>query len=547
VAGGSPTGPGAPGGGGGGVRGRLSTYRWRVGIFAALVVVAVAVALAVLATARGSLNLSATALASVSSPLGGGKLANVTVFGPHRRRIPVRLEGQRIWPRRLIPVGTHVTVEAVIRRPGWLAWLTGKSERVSLRLVTPSARLRTHYLTIAPGAPLPLRFDSAVATISEGPAGRLRRRVLQAPQRQVDLPRSALAGSTFISATPRSWEVASSSAISWFPPGATAAAVANPAPGSQIQPATPISLTFSEPVDRVLGDRDPVLSPATPGAWRAMGTHTLTFEPTGIGYGLDTDVTVALPAGVQLVGAHATSDADTASWTVPRGSTLRLQELLAQLGYLPFRVTGSAARVALTAQAQEAAAVDPPSGGLRWRYGDVPSALRGFWQPGVYGELTKGAVMSFENQHEMTADGVAGAAVWRALLADAVAHRDYSFGYTFVDVSEESETLDLWHDGRTVMTTPVNTGIAGAPTAKGTFAVYEHIPSGTMTGTNPDGTKYHDPGIPWISYFNGGDALHGFIRASYGFPQSLGCVEMAPATAGRVYPYTPIGTIVNIH
>ena len=68
-----------------------------------------------------------------------------------------------------------------------------------------------------------------------------------------------------------------------------------------------------------------------------------------------------------------------------------------------------------------------------------------------------------------------------------------------------------------------------------------------MTGTNPDGTKYHDPGIPWISYFNGGDALHGFIRASYGFPQSLGCVEMAPATAGRVYPYTPIGTIVNIH
>jgi hypothetical protein len=49
-----------------------------------------------------------------------------------------------------------------------------------------------------------------------------------------------------------------------------------------------------------------------------------------------------------------------------------------------------------------------------------------------------------------------------------------------------------------------------------------------------------------VSYFNGGDALHGFIRASYGFPQSLGCVEMPFAEAGQVWPYTPIGTIVNV-
>ena len=27
-----------------------------------------------------------------------------------------------------------------------------------------------------------------------------------------------------------------------------------------------------------------------------------------------------------------------------------------------------------------------------------------------------------------------------------------------------------------------------------------------MTGTNPNGTKYSDPDIPWVSYFNGGDA-----------------------------------------
>jgi lipoprotein-anchoring transpeptidase ErfK/SrfK len=93
---------------------------------------------------------------------------------------------------------------------------------------------------------------------------------------------------------------------------------------------------------------------------------------------------------------------------------------------------------------------------------------------------------------------------------------------------------------------PVNTGIPAAPTAKGVFAVFEHAPSVTMSGTNPDGSHYNDPGVPWVSYFNGGDALHGFLRGSYGSAQSLGCVEMPYAEAHDVYQYTPIGTLVSV-
>jgi lipoprotein-anchoring transpeptidase ErfK/SrfK len=96
------------------------------------------------------------------------------------------------------------------------------------------------------------------------------------------------------------------------------------------------------------------------------------------------------------------------------------------------------------------------------------------------------------------------------------------------------------------MTAPVNTGISQAPTASGTFAVYEHLRVTTMSGTNPDGSHYNDHGIQFVSYFNGGDALHAFTRAQYGFPQSLGCVEMALAPAGQVWPYTPIGTLVHV-
>jgi lipoprotein-anchoring transpeptidase ErfK/SrfK len=137
--------------------------------------------------------------------------------------------------------------------------------------------------------------------------------------------------------------------------------------------------------------------------------------------------------------------------------------------------------------------------------------------------------------------------VWKALIGAAIRGQHSSFGYTVVDVSEGSpESLTLWHSGRTVMSTPVNTGISQAPTAQGTFAVFEHLPVTTMSGTNPDGSHYSDPGIPWVSYFNGGDALHGFIRGSYGTPQSLGCVEMPFDVAHQVYPYTPIGTIVHV-
>jgi peptidoglycan hydrolase-like protein with peptidoglycan-binding domain len=168
------------------------------------------------------------------------------------------------------------------------------------------------------------------------------------------------------------------------------------------------------------------------------------------------------------------------------------------------------------------------------------------WAPGSFGEVTKGALMAFQNDHGMTADGVPGPAAWKALITAAVSGHPSSFGYTWVDVSLSGQKLTLWHSGKTVMTTAVNTGIPSRPTDPGTFAVYEHLRVTTMSGTNPDGSHYNDPGIQFVSYFNGGDALHAFTRAQYGFPQSLGCVEMALGPAGQVWPYTPIGTIGHV-
>jgi lipoprotein-anchoring transpeptidase ErfK/SrfK len=148
----------------------------------------------------------------------------------------------------------------------------------------------------------------------------------------------------------------------------------------------------------------------------------------------------------------------------------------------------------------------------------------------------------------METDGVAGPEVWRALMAAAVAEEKKSEpGYSYVHVSETlPEELYVWHNGKVAVTAPANTGIPGAETEQGTFAVFEHLEETTMSGENPDGSHYEDPGIKWVSYFNGGDALHAFDRASFGSPQSLGCVEMQLEDAEAVYPYTPIGTLVTV-
>jgi L,D-transpeptidase catalytic domain len=235
-------------------------------------------------------------------------------------------------------------------------------------------------------------------------------------------------------------------------------------------------------------------------------------------------------------------------WTVPPGSTLRLQQLLAAQGYMPLDWRPSGAPAGASLSAQVAAALRPPAGAFTWRWGNVPSELRSMWQPGKSNDISRGAIMAFQNDHGLQADGFAGPQLWKAILADATHGKRIERGYSYVYVHRDgaTQTATLWHNGRTVITSPGNTGVAAAPTELGTFPVFEHLRVTTMTGTNPGGGHYSDPGIKWVSYFNGGDALHAFDRASFGTPQSVGCVELPEAAAAKIWPYTPIGTLVTI-
>jgi hypothetical protein len=533
--------------------GRRSPRRpwWLAAGVALIVLAAAATAVAiVLLSAKASIQRDDAGLARVGMPLGGGRIVSVAVTGGREGKlVPVRVtDGNLIVPTQPVAADERLSLRVVVRRPGWISWLDGKDQTLTLSFVTPAASSRTHYLTVGHGSGLRLRFRTPIEAYEVGAApDKLTRHVLPSPAKTVPLPQSGPAGTVYVAAQIHSWERSPSAQITYFPAGGSARAVAEPSPGTAITPATPIRITFSKPVSKVLGTRMPTLSPTTSGSWTRISDRTIEFTPTGYGYGLDAHVEVALPSGVHLVGGQ-TGTATSASWSVPSGSLMRAQQLLAGLGYLPVEFDARGQGVAHTITAQEAAAADPPAGRFVWRYPNTPDQLKAQWRPGSDGVVTRGALMMFESDHGLTTDGTLSPAVWKALIDAAAANQQSAFGYTFVMVheAESDETTRVWHNGHVIITTPANTGAAGAETATGTYPVFEHLASTTMSGTNPDGSTYVDPGILWVSYFNGGDALHYYDRASYGFPQSNGCVEMPLAAAAKIWPYTPVGALVDV-
>jgi hypothetical protein len=390
-----------------------------------------------------------------------------------------------------------------------------------------------------------------------------------------------------------------------------------PATGAEgVNGAAPIQLTLAQTVSagsETAENALPVISPAIPGSWHQAGTD-LTFTPA-TGFAPRTHVTIRVP-----------HQAWTASFTTGTYSLLRLQQLLAQLGYLPMhwaadtatatasttatdtkaaagaKAAASATATATTtagpttagptaagptaagptaagptatatatgtaatgtkatgttggaatptaatsddANAELSAAYEPPAGTFTWRQG-YPWSLHSFWQPGQMNLVTSGAIMAFQSDHGMKMDGQASSAVWTALLRAVAAQDVNQHGYTYAIARQyQPETLTIWHDGREVFHSYANTGIPVSPTAVGTFPVYLRYRFQIMQGTNPDGSRYADP-VQFVSYFHGGEAVHYFPRYSYGWQQSLGCVELPLGPAAQAWPYLTYGSLVTV-
>jgi peptidoglycan hydrolase-like protein with peptidoglycan-binding domain len=325
---------------------------------------------------------------------------------------------------------------------------------------------------------------------------------------------------------------------------------ATPAGGATgVNGVTDITITFSAPVATT--SPLPTITPSVQGSWTGAGTDTLQFAPT-TAFSQSTQVTVQIPGGVRGVRSeHGGLLASSTQVSFQTGTyqTGRLDELLAQLGYLPLTWTatpGATVPAANDSAGQIAAAFSPPPGTWTWAPG-YPSELQNFWDDGAASsEIVTGAVMAFEADEGLTIDGIAGPQVWSALLSAVAAGQNNPNGYSYAIAAEnDPETLTIWHNGEQVQQSLANTGIDVAPTTLGTAPVYLRYRNQIMRGINPDGTPYADP-VQFVSYFRSGEAVHYFPRASYGFPQSLGCVELDLADAQNAWQYLTYGTLVTV-
>jgi hypothetical protein len=533
--------------------------RLLVGGIVTLVVAAVAAfVVSAFALSGASIEEDGSSLGKVSTDTFGGDVSSVSATavksGDH---IPVELKGDRIVPTVPLHPGEQVTVEATVKRPSTIGLIAGSDKKLTMTTTAPAAKIETAWISVKKGKNPYVHFDQPVSQVAYGQPGKLKHRRFDEPRDSFSLGPQPAAGQMVVAGAvwPKSMEkLGKFKAVTWFPATGTPTIAANPTAGSTISASTPIEITFSKPVKKILGSEKPKLSPEVDGKWSQPNPHTLRFVPAGFGAPLATDLKVELPEEVEVVQSDGSvENASEVKWEVPAGSELRLQQMLAELDYLPYKWNGE--EVAKTPEAQVAAATtEAPKGHFAPRWGNMPSGLKELWTPGEAGVLEEGALMSFEERNGLEVDGLAGPVVWEALMKAVIAgeknpEKGAANGYTYVWVDESSpETVNVWHNGNMIVSdAPANTGIPGAETELGTHNVYLRFEETTMSGENPDGSHYNDPGIMWVSYFYGGDALHAFDRASYGSPQSLGCVEMPLEEAGEIWPYTPIGTPVTVN
>ena len=501
------------------------------------------------------------------------------------RPLPLRRADGGFVPVDRLPQGQAVEVRVVVSPPSWLRWLLGGPVTSTTTVHAPTAAPAASVVIARSPLQAPVRFDYPVSTVTyaEVAGGS---HVVHLPRRAllVDLAvHGTVGGSLRVRVAPRPWEQLSArpSTLWWFSPPANGDPVAlvEPAPGSATASSdSPISLTFDRPVAAVLGASRPTLSPAVAGVWSQPSPNRLVFTPSGFGFGPGTSVTVQFnrPVVAAATGAPVTTSAATTSaatttaatttaatttysFRVAPGSLTRLAQLLAQLHYLPLRFVPAPGVALPSTVAQEVSTIFAPlQGSFSWRWSTTPATLAAQWTPATFNNvLVKGALMTFEASRPtyqydgytldtQTVSQMANASTWDALIKAAVAHQLDPNPYSYVYVSKAlPQTLTLWENGTNVLTALTNTGIPQDPTANGTFPIYVRYTVNYMSGTNPTGSTYHDL-VHWINYFNGGQAVHGFVRASYGFPQSLGCVELPVATAQTAFNDLAIGDLVTV-
>ena len=274
-------------------------------------------------------------------------------------------------------------------------------------------------------------------------------------------------------------------------------------------------------------------------------------NPTTLTYALDSplipssQMVVTIPGGTHGLRSTqgATLDSShTVDFGVAAGDTLRLQQLLAQLNYLPVGFSPSG-----PAPARADLAQDQP-GTFSWRWAGLPAELTSQWTQGTMNEITKAAVEAFETQNGIGVDGIAGPTVWTSLINDVINDKPDATPYVYVLVNKVvPQSLTLWNNGvAQYVGIPIN---SGAPGRRHDGRHLRRVRARALLGHEGDQRRRLDlrrPQRPLCQLFQRWRRAARLHPVLLRVPPEQRLRRMSYADAAVVWPLTPIGTLVTV-
>jgi hypothetical protein len=122
-------------------------------------------------------------------------------------------------------------------------------------------------------------------------------------------------------------------------------------------------------------------------------------------------------------------------------------------------------------------------------------------------------------------------------------------GDTWISVDLYEQTFAAYEQGEMVFATAVSSGLRGYWTRPGIFQVYQKLTRTPMSGAfEVDRSDYYYlEDVPWVLYYDEARAIHGtYWHNNYGYQQSHGCVNLAPADARWIFEWAEEGTWIYV-
>jgi hypothetical protein len=119
----------------------------------------------------------------------------------------------------------------------------------------------------------------------------------------------------------------------------------------------------------------------------------------------------------------------------------------------------------------------------------------------------------------------------------------------WIEVNLLEQTLAVYDHRQLVFATMIATGLEPFWTRPGLFQIYDRYDSTLMRGAfeADQSDFYYLQEVPWTMYYDEARALHGaYWRTRFGFPQSHGCINMAPGDAHWLFDWAQEGDWVYV-